>query len=112
MNLLRAFGIRLFLTPDTNEKRIQMAMRMAKLPYVRTLEASDCTAQPSLDAKQIKELSACQWVANGDALLLLDPPGVGQNPSCGRLCAPCHPSRLFYLIYNSDEFVSAADEST
>jgi DNA replication protein DnaC len=36
-------------------------------------------AQPSLDPKQIRELATCRWISNGDALLLLGPPGVGKT---------------------------------
>ena len=61
------------------ERRIHMAMNIAKFPFVRTLEGFDFEAQPSLDPKQIRELAACRWVANGDALLILGPPGVGKS---------------------------------
>jgi DNA replication protein DnaC len=43
------------------------------------LEGFDFKAQPSVDAKQIRELATCRWVANGDALLILGPPGVGKS---------------------------------
>ncbi len=36
-------------------------------------------AQPGVDAGQVRELQACRWVANGDAVLLLGPPGVGKT---------------------------------
>ena len=32
-----------------------------------------------LDAGQIRDLAVCRWVANGDALLVLGPPGVGKT---------------------------------
>lgn len=62
-----------------DERRIQMGMSIAKFPCVRTLEAFDYDAQPSLDPKQIRELAASRWVANGDSVLLLGPPGVGKT---------------------------------
>ncbi len=31
-----------------------------------------------MDVRQIRDLAACRWVANGDCLLFLDPPGVGK----------------------------------
>jgi DNA replication protein DnaC len=62
-----------------DERRIQMAMSIAKFPFVRTLEDFEFDAQPSLDPKQIRDLATCRWVANGDALLLLGPPGVGKS---------------------------------
>jgi DNA replication protein DnaC len=62
-----------------DERRIQMASSIAKFPFVRTLEGFEFAAQPSLDPKLIRELAACRWVGNGDALLLLGPPGVGKS---------------------------------
>ena len=70
------------------ERRIQMGASrkpprdfagIAKFPCQRTLEAFDVAAQPSLDAKQVRDLAACRWVANGDALLIQGPPGVGKT---------------------------------
>lgn len=62
-----------------DERRIQMASSIAKFPFVRTLEQFEFDAQPSLDPKLIQELATARWVANGDALLLLGPPGVGKT---------------------------------
>jgi DNA replication protein DnaC len=61
------------------ERRIQMGLGIAKFPFVRTLDGFDFEAQPSLDPKQVRDLSACRWISNGDALLLLGPPGVGKT---------------------------------
>ena len=60
-----------------DERRIQMGMSIAKFPCVRTLESFEYDAQPSVDPKQIRELATSRWVANGDSVLLLGPPGVG-----------------------------------
>ncbi len=62
-----------------NERRIAMATKIAHFPTLRDLGSFDFAAQPSLDKKQFRELAACRWVANGDALLLLGPPGVGKT---------------------------------
>jgi DNA replication protein DnaC len=61
------------------EQRIRMATGIAKFPFVRMLEGFDFSAQPSLDPGQIRDLAACRWIANGDALLVLGPPGVGKT---------------------------------
>ena len=61
------------------ERRIQMATGIAKFPFVRTLEGFEFEAQPSLDPRQVRDLAACRWVANGDTLPLLGPPGVGKT---------------------------------
>ena len=62
-----------------DQLRIRMGTRMAKFPFVRTLEGFDFDAQPSVDPKQVRELATSRWVANGDTLLLLGPPGVGKT---------------------------------
>lgn len=61
------------------QRRIHMGTRIAHFPFERTLEGFDCEAQPSVDPKQLRELATARWVANGDALLLLGPPGVGKT---------------------------------
>jgi len=62
-----------------DDRRIQMGLSIAKFPCVRTLDTFDFDAQPSVDPRQIRELASGRWVANGDALLLLGPPGVGKT---------------------------------
>ena len=62
-----------------DQRRITMGTSIAKFPCVRTLEGFDYEAQPSIDPKQLRDLAACRWVANGDAVLLLGPPGVGKT---------------------------------
>lgn len=61
------------------DKRTEMGTRMARLPFIKTLDSFDYTYQPSLDPKRIKELSACRWVANGENVIFLGPPGVGKT---------------------------------
>jgi DNA replication protein DnaC len=62
-----------------DQRRIAMALSIAKFPALRTIEDYDFTAQPSVDPKVIRELATSRWVANGDALLLQGPPGVGKT---------------------------------
>lgn len=62
-----------------DQRRITMGTNIAKFPFVRTIDGFDFEAQPSVDPKQIRELSTCRWVANGDTVLLQGPPGVGKT---------------------------------
>lgn len=56
-----------------HERRIEMGLSIAKFPMVCDLAGFDYKAQPSLDAKQIKELSGSRWVGLGETVLLLGP---------------------------------------
>jgi DNA replication protein DnaC len=62
-----------------DQRRIVMGMGIARFPTVRTLDAFDFEAQPSVDAGQIRDLATSRWVANGDTVLFLGPPGVGKT---------------------------------
>ncbi len=57
-----------------NERRVDMATKIAHFPTLRDLDGFDFAAQPSIDKKQIRELAAGRWIAHGDTLLLLGPP--------------------------------------
>jgi len=62
-----------------DQRRIAMGLSIAKFPAVRTLDAFDFAAQPSVDPKMIRELATSRWIANGDSVLLQGPPGVGKT---------------------------------
>src|SRR4051794_4040089 len=62
-----------------DQRRIEMGLKVAHFPYMRELTSFDFAAQPSVDAKQIRDLAAACWVANGENVLLLGPHGVGKS---------------------------------
>ena len=62
-----------------DQRRIDMSFGLAKFPFVRDIAGFDFAAQPSLDRAQIRNLATGRFIANGDALLLLGPPGVGKT---------------------------------
>jgi hypothetical protein len=80
MNLREALG---FLVSREiarrDERRISMSSKLAQFPFVRELDGFDYEAQPSLDQEQIRELATCRWIAHGDTVLFLGPPGTGKT---------------------------------
>lgn len=62
-----------------DHRRIEMALKLAHFPAVKELSSFDFEAQPSIDPKQIRDLAASRWIANGENVLLLGPPGVGKT---------------------------------
>ena len=60
-------------------KRTRMGIQIAHFPVVRRLEDFDFSLQPSIDQKLIRELETGRFIANGENLLLLGPPGVGKT---------------------------------
>ena len=77
-----------------DERRTEMAFKIADFPMVRELTDFDFKAQQSVDKRQVRELATSRWVAHGDALLVLGPPGVGKTHLAvarrsGRATRPC-----------------------
>ena len=61
------------------ERYLSTKIRMAHLPFLRTLEQFDFSFQPSIDERQVKELANLAFVAEATNILLLGPPGVGKT---------------------------------
>jgi DNA replication protein DnaC len=58
---------------------IAMRTRLARFPFVKTLETFDFAYQPSLDKKQLNQLATCHFIEHGENLVILGPPGVGKT---------------------------------
>lgn len=54
-------------------------MKLSHLPERKTLEEFDFDFQPSINRKQIQELSSMAFVERAENLILLGPPGVGKT---------------------------------
>ena len=65
-----------------DHRRIDMALKLAHFPAVKELAGFDFEAQPSVDPKQIRDLAAGRWIANGENLLLLGPRLCGARLCC------------------------------
>lgn len=61
------------------ERDVTMKMRLARFPFVKTMEQFDFSFQPSVNQAQLRELATARFVAHGENLLLLGPPGVGKT---------------------------------
>ena len=82
----RELDYRAFLTEALNAEwqgrhvsGVESRLKMARLPWVKTLEQFDFSFQPSIDRKLIKELSTLAFVERAEHLILLGPPGVGKT---------------------------------
>lgn len=61
------------------ERYLTARMRLAHLPFHKTLADFDFTYQPSLDEGQIRELSTLSFAEQAHNVILLGPPGVGKT---------------------------------
>lgn len=61
------------------ERLVARRIREARFPFIKTLDQFDFTFQPSVKERQIRDLATTRFVAHGENVLLLEPPGVGKT---------------------------------
>ena len=62
-----------------NARRLQTAMRSARLPAVKTLGDFDFSFQPSVKREQLESLHTLGFLERRENVVLLGPPGVGKT---------------------------------
>jgi DNA replication protein DnaC len=60
-------------------RRIKAALRMARLPIVKTLAGFDFAFQPSLDRNRVMALAGLDFINRAEVVHLLGPPGTGKS---------------------------------
>src|ERR1700734_3868701 len=60
-------------------RRVKMALQMAKLSAIKTLTGFDFAFQPSLDKHRILALAGLQFIDRAEAVHLIGPPGTGKT---------------------------------
>lgn len=61
------------------DRVLSTRLRVAHLPYQKTLEQFDFAFQPSIDRRQVRELETLRFVQEAANVILLGPPGVGKT---------------------------------
>jgi DNA replication protein DnaC len=61
------------------QRGIETRLKLARFPWIKTLDQFDFDFQPSLDRKVVRELGGLALVERAQNLVLLGPPGVGKT---------------------------------
>lgn len=98
-----------------NARRLQTAMRSARLPAVKTLADFDFTFQPSVKRDQIESLHTLGFIERKENVVLLGPPGVGKTHLALSLAVAAaeHGRRVYFttladLLHSLEEAQAAA----
>jgi DNA replication protein DnaC len=62
-----------------HQKGIEARLKMARFPWMKTMEQFDFSFQPTIDKKIVRELSSATFVERGENIIILGPPGVGKT---------------------------------
>jgi DNA replication protein DnaC len=62
-----------------HQRGIEVRLRLARFPWLKTLEQFDFDFQPSLDRRQVRELAGMRFVEYAQNVVILGPPGVGKT---------------------------------
>jgi DNA replication protein DnaC len=81
------------------ERRAEQRIRLARFPYLKTIDSFDFNFQPSVDKKRIKELLTLRFIENGENVIILGPPGVGKTHLAVAIgVAACQQGEYVYFI--------------
>ncbi len=61
------------------DRDVGMKTKLAHFPFHKTLADFDFAFQPSINERQVRELATMRFIAHGENVLLLGPPGVGKT---------------------------------
>jgi|SRR6476620_3810953 len=60
-------------------RSVEMRTKLARFPFLKTLDQFDFGFQPSVDERLVRDLATLRFLANAENVLLLGPPGVGKT---------------------------------
>lgn len=61
------------------QRNVESRLKLARFPWIKTLEQFEFDFQPSLDRKLVRELAGTSFVERAHNVILLGPPGVGKT---------------------------------
>lgn len=60
-------------------RAVESRLKLARFPWIKTLDQFDFDFQPSLDRKVVRELAGLSFVERSHNVVILGPPGVGKT---------------------------------
>jgi DNA replication protein DnaC len=60
-------------------RSVEMRTKLARFPFLKTLDQFDFSFQPALDERLVRDLASLRFLAHAENVVLLGPPGVGKT---------------------------------
>jgi DNA replication protein DnaC len=64
---------------EKHDRATKTMVKLAKLPFRKTLDEFDFSVQPSVDERRIRELMTLSFLRNHENPIFLGPPGIGKT---------------------------------
>ncbi len=93
------------------QRAIKTNIKLAKLPYLKTIDEFDFEFQPSADERRIKELLTLQFVQRSENIILLGPPGVGKTHLAVGLALAAIKNRHTAYFVSAHELIKMISEN-
>lgn len=61
------------------DRKLKRILRLARLPFGKTIDEYDFSFQPQLDKRSVMNLFDLEFIKNKENVMLLGPPGVGKS---------------------------------
>ena len=61
------------------QRNVEARLKLARFPWIKTLEQFEFDFQPSLDRRQVRELAGLSFAERAHNVIILGPPGVGKT---------------------------------
>jgi len=101
---------------DREHRACTRRLKAARFPQVKSLDAFDFTAQPSLNRALIVELARCDFIERRESVILLGGPGTGKtHVAIGLAAAACQRGkkvRFFRVTELLTQLLEAREERT
>lgn len=94
-----------------NCRVIKTNMKLARLPFHKTIQSYDFEFQPSADKQRFNELMTLRFVEKHENVILLGPPGVGKTHLAVALAIKAIESRYTAYFITSHELITMIKEN-
>lgn len=93
-------------------RTVEMRTKLARFPFIKTMDTFDFGFQPSIDERLVRELACLRFIANAENVMFLGPARRRQDAPGHRPGTGCHrpgPARLLPLRRRAHQPLAGAD---
>ena len=88
------------------QRRIETALKISGLPFVKSVDEFDFAFQPKLDRKKVMSLFDLAFIGRKENILFLGPPGTGKTHLAVALACKACQSGLSIYFTNMEDLIS------